>query len=73
MNMIIANVSLQDSRTYKHCQSMLLKEEIKKKRSIILKQKKEFEIVRIVLKRPYHCLILHISLVCFILVMTVNW
>ena len=46
LNFKLANSSLKHSRTYKHCQLMFLKEEIKTKSSIISKQKKDFEIVR---------------------------
>ena len=46
LNFKLANSSLKHSRTYKQCQLMLLKEEIKTKSSIISKQKKDFEIVR---------------------------
>ena len=35
--------------------------------------KKNFRLLRIILKRRYHCLISHICLVFFLLVMTVNW
>ena len=45
-NFKLASSSLKHSRTYKQCQLMLLKEEIKTKSSIISKQKKDFEIVR---------------------------
>ena len=44
LNLKLANSVLKHSKTY--CQSMLLKEEIKTKRSIISKRKKEFETVR---------------------------
>ena len=47
-NFKLANSSLKH---YKQCQSMLLKEEIKAKSSITLKQKKEFEMVRNSIKR----------------------
>ena len=46
LNFKLASSSLRHSRTYKQCQLMLLKEEIKTKSSIISKQKKDFEIVR---------------------------
>ena len=46
LNFKLANSSLKHSRTYKQCQLMLLKEEIKTKSSIISKQKKVFEFVR---------------------------
>ena len=46
LNFKLANSSLKYSKTYKQCQLMLLKEEIKTKSSIISKQKKDFEIVR---------------------------
>ena len=46
LNLKLANSSIKHSRTYKQCQLMLLKEEIKKKSSIISKQKKDFQIVR---------------------------
>ena len=46
LNFKLARSSLKHSRTYKQCQLMLLKEEIKTKSSIISKQKKDFEIVR---------------------------
>ena len=46
LNFKLASSSLKHSRTYKQCQLMLLKEEIKTKSSIISKQKKDFEIVR---------------------------
>ena len=46
LNFKLENSSLKDSRTYKQCQLMLLKEEIKTKSRIISKQKKDFEIVR---------------------------
>ena len=45
LNFKLANSSLKYSKTYKQCQLMLLKEEIKTKSSIISKQKKDFEIV----------------------------
>ena len=45
---------------------MLLKEKIKTKSSIISKQKKEFEMLGIVLKSLYNCLILHICLFWFL-------
>ena len=51
LNFKLANSGLKHSRTYKQCQSMLLKEDIKSKSSIISKQKKEFEIVRNSIKR----------------------
>ena len=73
LNFKLANSSLKHSRTYKQCQSMLLKEEIKTKSSIISKQKKNLRLLETVPKRLYHCLILHIYLVCFSLVMIVNW
>ena len=41
-NFKLASSSLKRSRTYKQCQMMLLKEEIKTKSSIISKQKKRF-------------------------------
>ena len=46
-----ADGSLEHSKTYKKCQSMLLKEEIKTKSGINLKQEKEFEIVRNSIKK----------------------
>ena len=51
---------------------MLLKEEIKTKSSIILKQKKNLRLLGIVLKTPSHCLILHICLVCFLLIIKIK-
>ena len=42
LNFKVASRSLRFSRMYKQCQRQLLKQEIKKKRSIISKQKKEF-------------------------------
>ena len=51
LNFKLANSSLKHSRTCKQHQSMLLKEEIKTKRSIISKQKKDFEIVRNKIKK----------------------
>ena len=47
----LANSSLKHSRTYKQCQLMLLKEEIKTKTSIISKQEKDFGIVRNSIKK----------------------
>ena len=42
LNFKLASSSLKHSRTYKQCQLMLLKEEIKTKSSIISKQKERF-------------------------------
>ena len=74
LNFKLANSSLKHSKTCKQYQLMLLKEEIKTKRSIISKQKKKnLRLFETVSKRLYHCLILQIYLVCFSLVMIVNW
>ena len=74
LNFKLANSSLKHSKTCKQYQLMLLKEEIKMKRSIISKQKKKnLRLFETVSKRLYHCLILQICLVCFSLVMIVNW
>ena len=74
LNFKLANSSLKHSKTCKQYQLMLLKEEIKTKRSIISKQKKKnLRLFETVSKRLYHCLILQICLVCFSLVMIVNW
>ena len=51
LNFKLANSSLKHSKTYKQCQSMLFKEEIKTKRSIISKQKKALETVRNSIKK----------------------
>ena len=51
LNFKLANSSLKHSRRYKQFQSMLLKEDIKTKSSIVSKQKKEFEIVKNSIKK----------------------
>ena len=51
LNFKLASSSLKHSRTYKQCQLMLLKEEIKTKSTIISKQKKDLEIVRNSIKK----------------------
>ena len=65
LNFKLANSSLKHSRTYKQCQLMLLKEEIKTKSSIISKQRKDFEIARNSIKQT-------VSLFDFTLVLFVS-
>ena len=73
LNFKLANSSLKPSRTYKQCQSILLKEEIKTKSSIIWKQKKEFEILWNSIKKTVSLFDFATGPVCFLLVITVNW
>ena len=46
LNFKLANRNLRYSYSYKQCQSLLLKEEIKNKVSILARQKKEFDKVK---------------------------
>ena len=46
LNFKLANRNLRYSNSYKHCQSLLLKEEIRNKVSILARQKKEFDKVK---------------------------
>ena len=46
LNFKLANRNLRYSNSYKQCQSLLLKEEIKNKVSILARQKKEFDKVK---------------------------
>ena len=46
MNLKLANFNLCYSNSYKQCQSLLRKEEIKNKVSILVRQKKEFDKVK---------------------------
>ena len=46
LNFKLANMNLRYSNSYKQCQSLLLKEEIKNKVSILARQKKEFDKVK---------------------------
>ena len=46
LNFKLAKGSFKHSRVYKQCQLILLKDGMKTKSSIFLKQKKEFEIAR---------------------------
>ena len=73
LNFKLANSNLKHSRTYRQYQATSLKEKIKMKSSIILKQKKESGTIRNGIKKnSYHCLNLRIYPVCFLLVITVN-
>ena len=50
LNFKFANRNLYYSNSYKQCQSLLLKEEIKNKVSILARQKKEFDKVKSAIK-----------------------
>ena len=50
LNFKLANRNLRYSNSYKQCQSLLLKEEIKNKVSILARQKKEFDKVKSVIQ-----------------------
>ena len=50
LNFKFANGNLCYSNSYKQCQSLLLKEEIKNKVSILARQKKEFDKVKSAIK-----------------------
>ena len=50
LNFKLANSSMKYSRTYKECQTLLLKEEIKEKKSIIYRQNKEFKMLEKTIK-----------------------
>ena len=71
LNLRLTNSNLCYSNSYKQCQSLLLKEKIKSKVSILVRQKKEFDKVK---SQPYNqrCkyLIVHMFGVYFWLGMT---
>lgn len=72
LNIKLANNSLKHLRTYNNVTQWYWKKRSKQKVTLYRSKKKENIILRMAVKRQYHCMILHIYLV-FLFAVTVNW